>query len=433
MEWWLVGTIMFLGLLVLLAFGTPIGFGLFGISLIVAFVLWGTKGWITLVAGSFSSLTNYLLMAAPLFIFMGMCVEISGLGNDAFTALEKWLGNLRGGLAIATVAAATVFGAATGFSSTGSAALGPVALPEMDRRKYDPGLALGAMGGGSALGSLIPPSVPLLMYGFLANTSVSKLFMAGVVPGILASFVFMVYIYTRVSLNPALAPAGYRATWASRLSSSWRLLPLFILILLVLGSLWVGVATPTEAAALGSFGAFVMMIGYRRLNWQSFKHVLANTIQITAMVFTIIIGALAFGEILSYTGFVTEFSAYIAALAVPPWAVILLTMAANLLLGCFLDTTAILFLTLPIYVPIVSALGFDMIWYGILIVINAEIGSLTPPVAVNLFVLKAVAPKHWSMEQATMGTLPYWFLYLLVLVAVALVPQITLWLPSITG
>lgn len=433
MEWWLIGLVMFIGLFVIIMFGTPIGFGLFAISLITAFVLWGTKGWITLIAGSFSALTNYLLMAAPLFIFMGICVEISGLGNDAFTALEKWLGNLRGGLAIATVATATVFGAATGFSSTGSAALGPVALPEMDRRKYDPGLALGAMGGGSALGSLIPPSVPLLMYGFLANTSVSKLFMAGVMPGILASILFMVYIYIRVTLNPALAPGGFRATWSDRLMSSWRLMPLLILILLVLGSLWVGIATPTEAAALGALGAFIMTIGYGRLKWRTFKRILSDTIQITTMVFTIIIGALAFGEILSYTGFVTSFSEVIANLPVAPWTIILLTMVATIFLGCFLDTTAILFLTLPIYVPIVAALGFDMVWYGILIVINCEIGSLTPPVAVNLFVLKAVAPKHWTMGQAIMGTMPYWFLYTAVLVAVAFVPQIALWLPSLTG
>jgi len=364
---------------------------------------------------------------------MGICVEVSGLGTDAFRAIENWLGGLRGGLAISTVAAATVFGAATGFSGTGTSAFGPVALPEMARRKYDPGLALGAMGGGSALAVLIPPSVPLIMYGFLSGASIAKLFYAGVVPGIIGSLIFMVYISIRVRVNPSLAPLGQVATWRERLGNTWRILPLFIIILSVLGSLWGGIATPTEAAAIGSSAAFLMVICYGRLSWPMLKHVLLRTVEINTMVFAIIIGAFAFTQILSYSGFVTNFSSLMCSLPVSPWVFLFLMMLANIFLGCFLDTMGVLFLTLPIYLPIIAVLGFDPIWFGVLIVINTEIGCLTPPVGINLYILKGVSPREWSFTTAVLGVAPYWFLYLLLLILIALVPQIALWLPHLAG
>ena len=430
MEWWHIGILMFLSLFSLLILGIPVAFGLISIALIIIPFLWGPSGWITLAANSFSSLTNYLLLAAPMFIFMGISIEVSGLAEDAFKAIENWLGRVRGSLAICTVTTATVFGAATGFSGTGSAAFGPVVLPEMARRKYDPGLALGAMGAGSALGVLIPPSVPLLMYGFLSGESIAKLFIAGVIPGIIGSLIFMTYISIRVRLNPNLAPLGQATTWHEAIVNTWRILPLFILIILVLGSLWGGMATPTEAASLGAFGAFLMVIFYGRLNWHTFKHIMIRTVEINAMVFAIIIGAFAFTQILSYSGFVSHFSILITNLPVPPWFIIILMMFVNLFLGCFLDTMAIFFLTLPIYLPVVSTLGFDLIWFSILMTINSEIGNLTPPVGIGLYIIKGVAPKEWSFATAIRGVAPYWFLYLLLMILIGLVPQIALWLPN---
>lgn len=433
MAWWVIGTLMFVGLFILLAVGMPVAFGLFTVALVSSLFLWGPDGLLTLAANSYSSLANYLLLSAPLFIFMGVCIEISGLGSDIFEVAEDWLGSIRGGLAICTVAAATVFGAATGFSGTASSAFGPVALSQMARRKYDPGLALGAMGGGSAIAVLIPPSVPLLMYGFLSGTSVSRLFYAGLIPGILASLLFMVYISVRAHLNPALAPVGIRTSWSKRVRNTWRIFPLVVLVALVLGSLWGGIATPTEAAALGSLAALVLVIAYRRLSWHSFKEIIVKTAEITIMVFAIIIGAFAFTQILSVSGFVTNFSALVANLPVSPWLIIVLMMLVNIFLGCFLDTMGVMFLTLPIYLPVVSALGFDLIWFGVLVVINTEIGSLTPPVGLNLYILKAVSPPQWSMKDAIMGVAPYWFLYLLLLVLVMLIPSLALWLPSLGG
>lgn len=431
MEWWVVGTLMFLGLFVLLATGMPVAFGLFTVAFVSSLFLWGPSGWLTLAANCYSCLANYLLLSAPLFIFMGVCIEISGLGSDIFSVAEDWLGGIRGGLAICTVAAATIFGAATGFSGTGSSAFGPVALPQMASRKYDPGLALGAMGGGSALAVLIPPSVPLIMYGFLSGTSVSRLFYAGVIPGILGSVLFMGYIAIRARLNPSLAPLGIATGWSKRIKNTWRVLPLFVLVALVLGSLWGGVATPTEAAALGSLAALILVIAYRRLTWHSFKEIIIKTAEITIMVFAIVIGAFAFTQTLSYSGFVTNFSSLVATIPLSPWLIISLMMAVNIFLGCFLDTMGVMFLTMPIYLPVVSALGFDLVWFGILVVINTEIGCLTPPVGLNLYILKAVSPPEWSMAKAIVGVAPYWFLYLLLLILVMAAPPLALWLPSL--
>jgi len=431
MEWWHIGTLMFIGLFLLLILGIPVAFGLVSVSLVTSLFMWGPSGLITLAANSFSCLANYLLLAAPLFIFMGVCIEVSGLGTDAFKAIENWLGGIRGGLALCTVAAATIFGAATGFSGTGSSAFGPVALPQMAKRKYDPGLALGAMGGGSALGVLIPPSVPFIMYGFLSGASIAQLFYGGVTPGIIGSILFMTYISIRVRINPSLAPRGLVASWREKFGNTWRILPLFILIFLVLGSLWGGMATPTEAAALGSFGAFLMVVFYRRFSLLSFKHIMIRTVEITTMVGAIIIGAFAFTQMLSYSGFVTNFSSLVATLPVSPWIILALMMAINIFLGCFLDTMGVLFLTLPIYLPVVEALGVDLVWFGVLIVINTEIGCLTPPVGMNLYILKGVAPPEWSFSTAVMGVAPYWFLYLFLLIIIMIVPQIALWLPSL--
>lgn len=432
MEWWHVGLIMFVGLFVFLTLGIPIAFGLLTMAFFVMTFLWGPSGWVVLAANSFSSVDNYLLLSAPLFIFMGISIEASGLGKDAFMALENWFGRIRGGLAICTVGTATIFGAATGFSGTGTAAFGPVALPEMARRGYQPSFCLGAMGAGSALGVLIPPSVPLLMYGFLAEESVSKLFLAGTMPGILGSLIFMVYIVIVAHVNPGVAPAGVVTNWRTAVANTWRILPLFILIILVLGSLTVGATTPTEAAALGAFGGFVILVCYGRLNRDTFKHIMLRTIEINTMVFAVIIGAFAFTQILGYSGFVSKFSTLITQLPLPGWSIIILMMIVNLFLGCFLDTTAIFFLTLPIYLPVVRSLGFDLIWFGVLMTINSEIGALTPPVGIGLFILKGVAPKEWDISLAIRGVAPFWFLYLLLLALVALVPQIALWLPGLT-
>ncbi len=433
MEWWLAGIIMFSGVLLLLILGTPVAFGLAIVPTVFMLFIWGPSGLLTMAANAFSSQTNYLLLAGPLFIFMGECIVASGLGSDAFRAVEVWLGRLPGGLAITTIGTATVFGAATGFSGTATVAFGPVALPEMAKRKYDQGIAMGALAGGSALAVLIPPSVPLIMYGFLSGASIAKLFYAGLIPGILGSLLFMLYVFTRVTVNPSLAPERYATTWHDKFSNTWRILPLFVLILMVLGSIWGGIATPTEAAALGALGSFILMIGYRRSSWSTLKDLLFRTVEITSMIYAIIIGAFTFTQALSYCGFVTNFSAWIVGLPVSPWFVLALMMLTNIFLGCFLDTMGILFLTLPIYLPIITHLGFDIIWFGILITINSEIGCLTPPVGINLYMLKGIAPPEVTFTDAVRGVAVYWFLYLALLILVILVPQLALWLPSIAG
>ncbi|MBI4284954.1 MAG: TRAP transporter large permease [Chloroflexi bacterium] len=434
MEWWQTGIILFAGLFLLLVIGVPVGFSLCTMAVAYALLKWGFGGLITFTANSFSTVTNYLLIAAPLFILMGELISASGLATRAFKTLDHWLGFIPGRLAVVTVLTQTVLAAATGFGSTGIVAIGPMVLPEMLRRKYDQRLAIGALAGGSALGVLIPPSVPFIVYAFFANESVAALFFAGIIPGILASLLFVLYIVLRAVRNPSLAPAVPSVSWSERLRNTPQVLPLLFLIMAILGVIWFGIATPTEAAGVGAVVAMVLLIAFvGTIKWSLVRDVLLRTVQSTTMVYIIIIGAFGFTQALTTSGFITNFAEMMTSFAVPIWVIVALMMLVNLVLGCFLDSMGVLALSLPIYVPIVKALGLDMVWFGVLIVVNTEIGSLTPPVGVATYFLKSIAPDYITLEECFRGTMPYWFLYLFVIVLVAIFPSIALWLPSLMG
>ena len=434
MEWWHVGALLFLGLFALIAIGVPVGFALALMSITYGITAWGFPGLITFVANSFTTVENFLLLSAPLFIMMGELVAMGGLAGQAFTVLDHWLAFLPGRLAISTVVTSTALGAASGFSSTGIVALGPMVLPEAFQRKYDRKLVIGALGGGAALAVLIPPSVPFIVYGFLAEKSIATLFFAGLVPGLIASGMFIIYIIARCIRNPSLAPSGTKVSWSERLGNTWRITPLFILILAVLGSIWFGIATPTEAAAVGgTMSVLLTFIVIKRIDLSMLKVALTRSLLSTAMVYVIVIGAFGFTQALSASGFVDNFTQLMVSFPVPPWGLVILMMLTNIFLGCFLDSLGVLALSLPVYVPIVSALGIDPIWFGVLVVINTEIGALTPPVGVALYFLKGVAPKGVTLGDCVKGVAPYWFLYLVLMALVGLFPKICLWLPALMG
>jgi tripartite ATP-independent transporter DctM subunit len=433
MEPWAISSLgIFIILFFLLFTGVPVGFAMLLSGIIYAVYAWGPSGVTTSIAGSFSSAADFVLIAAPLFILMGEFIARSTVGTYVFKAIDDWLSFLPGRLAISTIGATTIFGAATGFSGMGTAALGPIVIPEMFNRKYDHNLAMGAVVGGSALGVLIPPSVPFIVYGYLSHVSITTLFFAGLVPGLVGSLLFMAYIVIICAINPNLAPpVVLKPTWSQRLIDIWRVFPFFLLVIAVLGSIWFGVATPTEAAAVGAVGALVLIAPRRDFNWDKARAILLNTLKQTVMVYLVIVGSCTLSQTLSACGFVIGFTELVVSLPMGKAAVVGLMMVVNLFLGCFLSTLGVLFLTLPIYLPIVNAFHVNLIWFGVLLVINSEVGCLTPPVGINLYFLKAVSPPDVTFADCVRAAVPYMGLYIVLMLIIYFSPVICLWLPSI--
>ena len=430
MPWELVMVLLFGGLLVCLAGGIPVAFALGGMGAISAFVVWGPKGADILATTAYNVSTNYVIIAVPLFILMGETAMASGVTGEAYKGMDCTIGRLPGGLAIAAVGTACIFGAVSGVSIAACAAVGSMALPEMFKRGYDKGLAIGAVGGGACLDILIPPSVLMVIYGLLSNVSIPKLFFAGFVPGFLSAGIFSIYIMVRCTLNPSLAPYRSKASLKETMASLSGLAPLLGLIAVVLGTIWFGIATATEAAGVGALGSIVLALGYRKLNWRVFKTIMLTTLKMTCMLLFILIGATLFTQMLAYQGVAAGMSQAIAGLNIPGWAVIAGTQVLVIFLGCFMDAGSILMITVPIFVPVIVNLGYDPLWFGILLMINSELSTLTPPVGTNIFVLKGVVPEV-SFAEIVRGVMPYWFLHIVVMCLVGVFPQLATWLPSL--
>ncbi len=431
MPWEFVVIILFGGLLVGLFAGVPVAFTLGGIGILCALLVWGPQGTSLVIASSaYNVSSNYVTIAVPLFVFMGEIAMVSGVTGEAYKGMDNTIGRLPGGLAIAAVGTSCLFGAVSGVSMAACAAVGSMALPEMRRRGYDNGLAIGAVGGGACLDILIPPSVMLVIYGLLANVSVPRLFFAGLVPGLLSAGLFSAYIMIRCTLNPKLAPYRSTASFKETLKSLKGLVPLLLLIMVVLGVIWFGVATATEAAGIGAAGSMLLALGYRKLNWGVLKRTVLTTVKMTCMLLYILIGATLFTQMLAYLGAASSMSETIATLSIPRWAVIVVMFALVQFLGMFMDSGSILMITVPIFVPVIVNLGFDPLWFGILLAINAELDSLTPPVGTNLFVLKGILPDV-SFGEIVKGTMPYWGLHILVMLSVGFVPSLVTWLPNL--
>jgi len=430
MEWWLTGVILFSSLLIFLASGIPVAFGLGFLSLIAMYILWGFDGLIILATTSYTTNVHFMLIAVPLFIFMGECIAVSGIGKDAFEMIDTWLGFLPGGIAVTSVGTCTIFGAVTGFSPATCAALGPVTIPEMLRRGYDKGFSVGAIATGAGIAIIIPPSTLMVLYGFLAEVSIGKLFLAGVIPGLILSAVIIISIIIRASLNPKLAPYRKKSDWKERINKSVFVAPFVALILLVLGTIWGGVATPTEGAALGATGGLVLLMLYGRLNWPTFREIIIATVRVNCMVMFILIGATLFTEVLAYVGFTAKLAEWATSLVISRWFIFAFMMVSIFFMGCVMDPGSILFITIPIFLPIIQNLGFDPLWFGIVILLNLEIATITPPVGLNLYVLKGVAPPEVSLDDIIRGAAPYWFIDAIALFVIVLFPALVTWLPN---
>lgn len=391
------------------------------------------KGWDVVMSVSgflpHGIVAHYSLSVIPLFIIMGYFAYFAGFTSDVFTTARQWVGHLPGGLAIATTFGCAGFAACTGASVASAAVMGRVAIPEMRKYGYDNRLATGAVAAGGTLATLIPPSVPLVIFGIITEQSIGILLIAGLIPGIFSALIYTGMIYTRVSLNPRLAPPLPSVPWKDRfisLKNTWGILVIFFLII---GGIYSGVFTPTEAGGAGATFAFLMALAMRRLSWDQFKESLLETGRVTIMIFSIIVGVLIFVRFLALTGFPAAFVKAVITLPVHPMVILTGILGMYVVLGMFLEIIGMMMLTLPIIFPAVVALGFNPIWFGIILVKMCEICLITPPVGLNVYVVRSVAPDI-PLEEIFRGILPFLLMDILTVALLMIFPQIITVLPN---
>ena len=376
------------------------------------------------------NMLNYSFSLLPLFILMGNLIAQSRLSQDLYSAAYAFLGHYRGGLAHATILACGGFSAVSGSSMATAATMGKVALPQMRRYGYADGLAVASVAAGGTLGILIPPSVILIIYGFLTNTDIAQLFMAGVLPGLLGILLYSMAVTYVTLVNPKAGPRGERTAWPQRLRALVNVWAIVVLFVLILGGIYSGLFTPNEAAGIGAAGAFLFALGRRTLTWQRFLHIVVDTVRTTSMMFFLLFGALLFSNFLSVAGGATALEQWIGGLGVSPLAVMIIIVCIYLVLGTMLESLSMILLTVPLLLPVVSGLGIDLVWFGIVVVIATEVGLISPPVGLNIFVLKATFPDI-STGQAFRGVLPFFVFDLVRIGLVLAFPAIALFLPAL--
>ena len=417
---------------VLVMLGAPVFVGLGLSSVFGMFLIRGTQGLYQLPASIVGQLESFLLVALPLYLLMGEALSRSGAGSDVYKALERWLNRLPGGLAIASIYSCALFGAMCGVSVAGVAAIGIVAVPEMLKRGYDKALAAGAVTAAGALAVLIPPSISFIIYGALSNVSVGKLFVAGIVPGIVLATAMALYVLVRVMIQPQLVESGeHRSyTWKELMAPLPRLWPVVFLILAVLGTIYTGIATPTEAGAIGAVGSLIVVALYKKLNLANLWDILAGTTRVTATIMIIMAAAFAFSQFLNLVRIPETLSQWVIAQQMPPLAVIVVIMLFFIVLGCFVDGVSLIIVTTPVVLPTIRALGFDPLWYGVILVLNLEIAVITPPVGLNLYTMQSIMKDDLSMIEIIKGSLPYVIVEFVILMLFVFVPELSQWLPG---
>lgn len=426
-----IGVIGIAILVILLFSNMPVGFvmgflGFWGFSYVVNM----EAGMALLARDIWDVFSSYGLTVIPLFVFMGQIAFHSGISRRLYDSAYVFLGHRRGGLAMATVGACAGFSAISGSTNATAATMATVTLPEMKRYHYDMGLATGTVAAAGSLGILIPPSVVFIVYGILTEQSIGKLFAAGILPGILLSFLFLLVIHLRVSKNPSLAPPGPKTSWEERIKSFGGVAETLVIFALVMGGLFFGIFTPTEAAAAGAFVTLLLSVIRRQLTWDGFIQSLADTTRISCMVMIIVTGAVIFGHFMAITRVPFDLAAWVAGLPLPRFAVMLVIILLYLCGGCFMDALAMVMLTVPIFFPVAQALGFDPIWFGVVIVLITEMGVITPPVGVNVYVVYGVA-KDVPLETIFRGVLPMLLALVVCNLMLLVFPQIALFLPGL--
>lgn len=423
--------ILLVMLFVLLFLGEKVCFAL-GVVSIAGFYIVGKQ---SILASSglvaWNAVNSFELTAIPMFIFMGELVVHCGLSRSFYKSASTYFSRIPGGFLQTNLITCGIFSAISGSSLATAAAIGSVSYKDVSAMGYDKRMILGTLGGGGALGILIPPSVTFLIYGSLTETSVSKLFMAGIVPGLLCLLIFMIYVMIRVTITPSLAPVkGKKTSGKEKLHALKGMFPFVFLIVVILGGIYLGLTTPTEAASISVVLAIILSALFGNLTWKNFITSCLEAVKSCCMIFFIVVGAKFFTYIITMAGISRGITTAFAALNPPPLAFFLFLILIYLVLGCLMDGTSIVYLTIPVLFPLVSLAGFDPLWFGVILVILVEVAMLTPPVGMNLFVLHGIAKGTASFNDIIIGCVPYIFMYGAVLVLLWFFPDIATWLPN---
>lgn len=426
---WQIGIlgVIFLFILILLRMHIGVALGIVGL-IGIAVLTNADSALVKLANTAYSQTSLYIMSVIPVFLLMGELAFTSGLSQEAYNTVHKWVGHLPGGLAMATTGACAAFAAVCGSSSATAMVMVSISLPEMRKRKYDHGFALGSIASGGTLGILIPPSAAFILYGIITEQSIGKLFLSGILPGILLTALFMIFIYIWVKRNPTLGPGGSKFSWRERLISLktvWTVLTLFVV---VMGGIYSGIFTVNEAAGIGVFVAFLIALVRRRLTRANIVASLMNSLRATGMIFVLIIGAMLFNYFLALSGVTTALADFITSLPVPPIGIIIGILILYLILGCLMDAFAMLLILVPVVYPVVVGLGFDPIWFGTITVIMVETGLITPPIGLNVFIISGMA-RDVPITSIYRGITPFIIAALVCVAIVVAFPQIALLVP----
>ena len=425
-------TFLLFGLMIAaIALGVPVAFVLGGLGIVFTWFLWGPQGLLVIVSTAYGKGTDFILIALPLFILMGHFLEVSGIAEDLYEMMNRWVGQIPGGLASGTILICAIFAAMAGISGAATVSMGLIALPSMLRRGYNKRLVLGTICAGGALGILIPPSIVVIIYASLTGESITVLYGACLIPGVLLAGMHIAYITARAVFQPHLAPSSKgEYTWAQKIESLKAVFIPIIIILLVLGTMYLGVCTPTEAAGIGTLGLAISCALRRRLGWEKIKRASKGAFLVSVMCMWIIFGGYCFGRAYSVAGASDLITNLVIGLEVAPLAIICAMMGILFFLGMFMGAAEICVITTPIFLPIICALDFNPVWYGVLFVINAEMGLISPPFGITLFWLKGVTPPEVTMGDIYASVWPFIGVQIVCITLVIFFPEIALWFPK---
>jgi tripartite ATP-independent transporter DctM subunit len=435
MEWWQIFSILIGGLIVLMLIGMPVAFAFLSMNTIFAFFMWGgLSGLDGVIRGIFDSITKFSLLPLPLFILMGEAMYNSGLVQKLIDALDKLLGRMPGRLGLLALGGGTLLSTLTGASMGSTAMLGSTLVPEMEKRGYKKPMSLGPILGSGGLAIMIPPSALAVLFGAIGEMSIGRLLIAIILPGILMACLYAAYIVIRCWLQPEIAPPYdvEAIPLAEKLLALIKyVLPLGVIVFLVVGVIFVGIATPTEAAATGCLGTFLLAAAYRSLTWDMVRKSFRNAFKITIMMLMIIAAATVFSQIMAFSGATAGLVTFTAGLPLPPVLIIVAIMLVLIFLGMFMGVVPIMMITVPIFMPVITELGFDPLWFAVIFLLNMEMSTTSPPFGLSLFVMKSVAPPDTTMASIYRAALPFLYLDVVAIALIMAFPALALWLPSI--
>ena len=431
-EW--ITVLLFGSMLLLLLTGFPIAYGLGAIAVVFSLWLWGPQSLFMAYLAAVSTVNYTVLVCIPMFVFMGMMLYYSGIADDLYTTFQYWLAPIPGGLASATVGVCTMIAALVSSEAAGTLTMGRIALPLMRKRGYQKEIATGCIQAGAALGFLVPPSFIAILYAVIAKESIGRLFLGGAIPGLLLAVMYIIYITIRCSFQPHIAPSipkDERPSRKEKIRSLRHLILPCILIFSVIGTIMLGLTTPVESAAIGGLGGVIAVAIKKKLSLKLIKDALIDSSKLTAIMMWIFMGALTFGQIYDALGAKEIIHKVTHAIPLGPWGILIMIQLTFFILGMFMDDTAILFITMPIYIPIINELGFHPVWFGVLYIINMQMAYMTPPFGYCLMLIKGVVPPDITMADIYRSVIPFVIIQGVGLALIMLFPELVLWLPRV--